>query len=206
MRANRRSGAGTRYCRDWDRLGTIRPAPQVPGQAMNARRLHLPGTRWSTISGDPSSARQPTSASQQRGDLPMSIPHRDRPFPAQEAATTTAPRSAVQASGGAMPATCTRATALGIVAALRLPVSHPGSPKPARSLPLTSLHRLPRDTSMLYEMLRVDASGRIGHHEIVEALQSGGPETNSKRSSRRARSLSACPLTASSAFFKEAAS
>lgn len=100
----------------------------------------------------------------------MSIPHRDRPFPAQEAATTTAPRSAVQASGGAMPATCTRATALGIVAALRLPVSHPGSPKPARSLPLTSLHRLPRDTSMLYEMLRVDASGRIGHHEIVEAL------------------------------------
>lgn len=100
----------------------------------------------------------------------MSIPHRDRPFPAQETATAAAPRSALQAPGAAMPARHARATAQGIVSALRLPAPRPATPQPVCPVPLASLHQLPHDTSMLYDILRVDVSGRIGNHEIVEAL------------------------------------
>jgi bifunctional DNA-binding transcriptional regulator/antitoxin component of YhaV-PrlF toxin-antitoxin module len=38
-------------------------------------------------------------------------------------------------------------------------------------LPLTGLHRLPRDTSMLYDIGRVDASGRVTNRDIVAALR-----------------------------------
>jgi hypothetical protein len=37
-------------------------------------------------------------------------------------------------------------------------------------LPLTDLHRLPRDTSMLYGFGRVDASGRVSERHIIQAL------------------------------------
>jgi hypothetical protein len=41
---------------------------------------------------------------------------------------------------------------------------------PARPLPLIRLQHLPRETSMLYGIGRVDSSGRIANHEIIEAL------------------------------------
>src|SRR5580704_12753497 len=56
-----------------------------------------------------------------------------------------------------------------IIKALALPA--PGAaPEPARSLPLTWLQRLPRETSMLYGIGRVDSSGRVANREIIEAL------------------------------------
>jgi AbrB family looped-hinge helix DNA binding protein len=36
---------------------------------------------------------------------------------------------------------------------------------------MISLHQLPRDTSMLYDIGLVDTSGRIGNREIVDALR-----------------------------------
>ncbi len=62
-------------------------------------------------------------------------------------------------------------TAQGVVAALALPVSPSASPQPLRPLPLTALHRLPRDTSMLYGIGRVDSSGRVTNGDIIEALR-----------------------------------
>ena len=41
---------------------------------------------------------------------------------------------------------------------------------PAPCSPLPSLHRLPRDASMMYGIGRVDISGRVGHRGIVEAV------------------------------------
>jgi len=64
----------------------------------------------------------------------------------------------------------TRRTAQEIVAALTLPPRPTTSSKPVRPLPITSLHRLPRDGSLLYGIGRVDASGRVADHDIVEAL------------------------------------
>src|SRR5579863_9997628 len=61
-----------------------------------------------------------------------------------------------------------RTTAQDIVAALALPAPPPALP--IRPLPLTGLHRLPRDTSMLYDIGQVDASGRVASHDIVAAL------------------------------------
>jgi bifunctional DNA-binding transcriptional regulator/antitoxin component of YhaV-PrlF toxin-antitoxin module len=56
-----------------------------------------------------------------------------------------------------------------IIKALTLPASG-AAPGPPRPLPLTRLHRLPRETSMLYGIGHVDASGRVAHREIIEAL------------------------------------
>jgi bifunctional DNA-binding transcriptional regulator/antitoxin component of YhaV-PrlF toxin-antitoxin module len=56
-----------------------------------------------------------------------------------------------------------------IVAALALPPSTV-SAKPLRPLPLTSLYRLSRDTTMLYDVGRVDVSGRISTRDIIRAL------------------------------------
>jgi hypothetical protein len=61
-----------------------------------------------------------------------------------------------------------RTTAHGVVTALALPASPP--PLPTRPPPLTGLHRLPRDTSMLYDIGQVDASGRVASRDIVAAL------------------------------------
>jgi hypothetical protein len=62
-----------------------------------------------------------------------------------------------------------RPAAQEIIKALVLPA--PGAPPgPPRALPLTRLHRLPRETSMLYGIGRVDSSGRIANREIIDAL------------------------------------
>ena len=47
---------------------------------------------------------------------------------------------------------------------------HAGTLSAPSPLPLTDLHRLPRDTSMLYDIGRVDGSGRIASNDIVNAL------------------------------------
>jgi bifunctional DNA-binding transcriptional regulator/antitoxin component of YhaV-PrlF toxin-antitoxin module len=69
----------------------------------------------------------------------------------------------------ASPTRHVRTTAQAMVAALALPEPHTSS-EPVRPLPLTRLHELPRDNSMTYGIGRVDASGRITHHEIVSSL------------------------------------
>ncbi|HEX5117821.1 MAG TPA: AbrB/MazE/SpoVT family DNA-binding domain-containing protein [Pseudonocardiaceae bacterium] len=61
-------------------------------------------------------------------------------------------------------------TASDIVAALALPAWRTRVTEPIRPLPLTELHRLPRDTSMLYGIGRVDPSGRVSERHIVHAL------------------------------------
>jgi hypothetical protein len=63
-----------------------------------------------------------------------------------------------------------RTAAEQIVQALRLPQSGPG-PAPPRPLPLSSLPRLPRETSMLYYIGRLDRSGRITNGSIMEAVR-----------------------------------
>ncbi len=76
---------------------------------------------------------------------------------------TTPQPSATPPAGGA------RTAAQAIVAALALPLS-PASAEPLRPLPLTSLHQLSRDTTMLYGVGPVDASGRVKNSDIVRAL------------------------------------
>jgi bifunctional DNA-binding transcriptional regulator/antitoxin component of YhaV-PrlF toxin-antitoxin module len=61
-----------------------------------------------------------------------------------------------------------RTTAQGVVASLAIPASPPSLP--GGPPPLTGLHRLPRDTSMLYDIGQVDASGRVASRDIVAAL------------------------------------
>lgn len=63
-----------------------------------------------------------------------------------------------------------RTAAQGIVAALTLPACPPSS-ESLRPLPLIGLHRLPRDTSMLYDIGCIDASGRVTNRDIVSALR-----------------------------------
>ena len=61
-------------------------------------------------------------------------------------------------------------TAEGVVASLGLPPARTAPDQPVSPLPLTSLHRLPRDASMLYDIGRVDDSGRIASNDIINAL------------------------------------
>ena len=76
----------------------------------------------------------------------------------------TAPEpSAASPAGGA------RTAAQDIVAALALPLS-PASAEPLRPLPLFDLQQLSRDTTMLYGVGPVDASGRVKNRDIVHAL------------------------------------
>ncbi len=70
----------------------------------------------------------------------------------------------------ARPVGRSRTAAQGIVAALALPASPSASSQPVRPLPLISLHQLPRDTSMLYDISRIDASGRVASLNLVTAL------------------------------------
>ena len=63
-----------------------------------------------------------------------------------------------------------RTTAQEVIAALVLPPANPAPSEPASPLPLTGLHRLPRDASMLYDIGRVDHSGRVASNDIIEAL------------------------------------
>jgi bifunctional DNA-binding transcriptional regulator/antitoxin component of YhaV-PrlF toxin-antitoxin module len=61
-------------------------------------------------------------------------------------------------------------TAQCVVAALTLPASVPATSQPLRPPPLTELHLLVYDASMLYGIGRVDTSGRVANSDIVEAL------------------------------------
>lgn len=78
-------------------------------------------------------------------------------------------RSTQKAGNAATPARRAPATAQAIVAALALPPPPPAA-QPVRPLPLTSLSQLPRDASMLYDIARVDDSGRIGNRDIISKL------------------------------------
>jgi hypothetical protein len=62
-------------------------------------------------------------------------------------------------------------TALGVIASLALPAARPAPSRPASPLPLSGLHQLPRDASMLYDIGRVDGSGRISSSDIIDALR-----------------------------------
>jgi hypothetical protein len=62
-----------------------------------------------------------------------------------------------------------RPAAQEIIKALALPALG-AAPGPVRALPLTRLQRLPRETSMLYGIGRVDVSGRVVNREIIQAL------------------------------------
>jgi len=57
-----------------------------------------------------------------------------------------------------------------VIAALTLAERRAMSTEPMRALPVPDLQRLPHDGSMLYGIGRVDASGRVTDHEIVDAL------------------------------------
>jgi bifunctional DNA-binding transcriptional regulator/antitoxin component of YhaV-PrlF toxin-antitoxin module len=72
--------------------------------------------------------------------------------------------------GAASPIVGARTAAQDIVAALALPLSPASAEEPFRPLPLVSLHQLSRDTTMLYDVGRVDASGRVSNRDIVRAL------------------------------------
>lgn len=61
-------------------------------------------------------------------------------------------------------------TAQGVVAALVLPAANQRPSPPVSPLPLTGLHQLPRDASMLYDIGRLDASGRVASNSIINAL------------------------------------
>lgn len=63
-----------------------------------------------------------------------------------------------------------QATAQEVVTSLALPPAGPAPSQPPSPLPLTALHRLPRDASMLYDIGRVDSSGRVASNEIIGAL------------------------------------
>jgi len=71
---------------------------------------------------------------------------------------------------GLPPAGQPRTTAQGVVASLVLPAARQASPEPASPLPLGGLHQLPRDASMLYDIRRVDGSGRVASNDIIDAL------------------------------------
>jgi hypothetical protein len=64
-----------------------------------------------------------------------------------------------------------QATAQAIVASLALPPARQAPAPPASPLPPTALHQLPRDASILYDLRRVDGSGRVASNDIVDALR-----------------------------------
>jgi bifunctional DNA-binding transcriptional regulator/antitoxin component of YhaV-PrlF toxin-antitoxin module len=63
-----------------------------------------------------------------------------------------------------------RTTAQSIVASLGLPDLSDAPSEPLRPLPLIGLHRLSRDTTVLYSVGSVDASGRVKSIDIVRAM------------------------------------
>ena len=75
----------------------------------------------------------------------------------------------VQATGSG-PGMRPQTIAQGVVASLPLPPARPAPSQPASPLPQTGLRRLPRDASLLYDIGRVDGSGRIASNDIVRAL------------------------------------
>jgi bifunctional DNA-binding transcriptional regulator/antitoxin component of YhaV-PrlF toxin-antitoxin module len=83
-------------------------------------------------------------------------------------AVTPGPRRGKPGAGE--PARSARTAAQGVVAALGLPALRSASPQPIRPLPLFGLHQLPRDGSLLYDIARVDVSGRVENRAIIKAL------------------------------------
>lgn len=79
------------------------------------------------------------------------------------ARTTSATRRQDVAPTGRRPA------AEEVVKALALPAVRPAANAP-QPLPLSRLPRLPRETSMLYQICRIDSSGRIGNRTVIDAL------------------------------------
>jgi hypothetical protein len=73
-------------------------------------------------------------------------------------------------AAGSGPTMRAQTIAQGVVTSLVLPPARPAPSQPASPLPLPDLHRLPRDASMLYDIGRVDGSGRIAGNDIVNAL------------------------------------
>jgi bifunctional DNA-binding transcriptional regulator/antitoxin component of YhaV-PrlF toxin-antitoxin module len=67
-------------------------------------------------------------------------------------------------------------TAQGVVASLALPAARTALDQSVSPLPPSGLHQLPRDASMLYDIGRVDGSGRVASGDIIDALrwQPGG--------------------------------
>ena len=63
-----------------------------------------------------------------------------------------------------------RTAAEEIVKALALPATGP-APNAPQPLPLSRLPRLPRETSMLYRICRIDSSGRIANRTVIGALR-----------------------------------
>jgi len=96
-------------------------------------------------------------------------PAPDHSSPARETPLATAPGSVPLRQPGTAPRSRRGpTTAQGVIATLALPALP--SSLPARPLPLTGLHQLPRDTSMLYDIGQVDTSGRVASH-ILAALR-----------------------------------
>ena len=62
------------------------------------------------------------------------------------------------------------AAAQQIIKALALPALSRAS-EPPRPMPLSHLPRLPRETSMLYTIGRVDHSGRVTNRGITDAVR-----------------------------------
>jgi hypothetical protein len=79
-------------------------------------------------------------------------------------------QSSVQRGGPSLTGRPARTTAQGVVASLVLPAARPASSQLASPLPLTGLHQLPRDASMLYDIGRLDGSGRVASNDIINAL------------------------------------
>ena len=92
---------------------------------------------------------------------------RGLPYPTAKELTPTG----IPKQGGPPPASRPQATAQGIVASLALPPTRPAPAPPASPLPPAGLHQLPRDASMLYDIGRVDGSGRLTSNGIINALR-----------------------------------
>jgi hypothetical protein len=69
------------------------------------------------------------------------------------------------------PAARRRTTAQGVVISLALPAAGAETAQPVSPLPPGGLHQLPRDASMLYDIGRVDGSGRVASSDIIDALR-----------------------------------
>lgn len=116
---------------------------------------------------DPSN---PTQSTHELGPLDEAADkHRRCPSPTVFTAPPR-PRSQPQKRPPATRHSAAWSTATDIVTSLALPTLPTRLAGSVRPLPVTKLHPLPRDTSMLYGIARVDASGRVSERHIVHAL------------------------------------
>ena len=68
--------------------------------------------------------------------------------------------------GAPSPAARPRTTAQGVITSLALPAARAETAQPVSPLPPGGLHQLPRDASMLYDIRRVDGSGRVASGDM----------------------------------------